>query len=79
MALGIEAAVAAAGAGMVMLGGAIGTGMAQSAIGSSGMGLIAEKPEEFGRAMLFLVLPESILIFAFVIAILILLGFGIGI
>jgi len=64
---------------MVMLGGAIGTGMAQSAIGSSGMGLIAEKPEEFGRAMLFLVLPESILIFAFVIAILILLGFGIGI
>jgi V/A-type H+/Na+-transporting ATPase subunit K len=79
MALGIEAALAAIGAGMVMVGGTIGTAMAQSAIGSSGMGLIAEKPEEFGRAMLFLVLPESILIFAFVIAILILLGFGIGI
>jgi V/A-type H+/Na+-transporting ATPase subunit K len=79
MALGTDAAIAAVGAGLVMLGGAVGTGMAQSAIGSSGMGLVAEKPEEFGRALLFLVLPESILIFAFVIAILIMLGFGIGI
>lgn len=79
MTLGTDAAIAAIGAGLAILGGAVGTGMAQSAIGSAGMGLVAEKPEEFGRALLFLVLPESILIFAFVVAVLILLGFGIGI
>ena len=76
VALGMEAVVAAIGAGLAILGGAIGTAMAQAAIGSAGMGLVAEKPEEFGRALLFLVLPETILIFAFVIAILILLGAG---
>ncbi len=76
MAIGIEGAVAAIGAGIAILGGAIGTGMTQSAIGSAGLGLIAEKPDEFGKALLFLVLPETILILGFVIAILILLGFG---
>jgi len=79
MALGIEAAIAAIGAGAAIVGGAIATAMAQAAIGSSGMGLVAEKPDEFGKALLFMVLPETILIFSFVIAILILLGFGIGI
>ena len=79
MTLGTDAAIGAIGAGLAILGGAIGTAMAQAAIGSAGMGLVAEKPEEFGRALLFLVLPESILIFAFVVAVLILLGFGIGI
>ena len=74
MAIGIEAAIAAIGAGVAILGGAIGTGVAQSAIGSAGLGLIAEKPDELGKALLFLVLPETILIFGFVIAILILLG-----
>ncbi len=76
MTVGIEAAVAAIGAGVAILGGAIGTGIAQSAIGSAGLGLIAEKPEELGKSLLFLVLPETILILGFVIAILILLGFG---
>ena len=40
------------------------------------MGLLAEKPEETGKVLLFLVLPETILIFGFVVAILILLGAG---
>lgn len=78
MALGLEAAVAAIGAGVAILGGAVGTGIAQSAIGSAGLGLIAEKPEELGRALLFLVLPETILIFGFVVAILIMLAFGLA-
>ncbi|MDE1855370.1 MAG: ATPase [Candidatus Micrarchaeota archaeon] len=77
MAIGIETAVAAVGAGIAILGGAIGTGIAQSAIGGAGLGLIAEKPEELGKALLFLVLPETILIFGFVIAILIMLSAGI--
>jgi V/A-type H+-transporting ATPase subunit K len=74
--LGIDVAVAAIAGAIAISGGAIGTGMAQSAIGSAGIGLIAEKPEAQGIAILFMVLPETILIFGFVIAILILLGAG---
>ncbi len=77
MAIGIETAVAAIGAGLAIMGGAIGTGIAQGSIGSAGLGLIAEKPEELGKALLFLVLPETILIFGFVVAVLIMLAFGI--
>lgn len=76
MVLGIEAAIAAIGAGAAIVGGAIATALVQAPIGSAGVGLIAEKPEEFGKALLFLVLPETILILSFVVAVLILLGFG---
>ncbi|MGC8651813.1 MAG: ATPase [Candidatus Micrarchaeia archaeon] len=77
MTLGMAAAIAAIGAGIALAGGAIGTGMAQAAIGSAGIGLIAEKPEQQGLVLLFLVLPETLLIFGFVIAILLMLGFGV--
>ncbi len=72
----LSTAVASIGAGIAILGGAIGTGVAQSAIGSAGLGLIAEKPEEMGKVLLFLVIPETLLIFGFVIAILIMLNAG---
>jgi V/A-type H+-transporting ATPase subunit K len=72
----LGAAIAAIGAGIAILGGAYGTALAQAAIGSAGMGLIAEKPEQFGTALLLLVIPETLVIFGFVIAILILLGAG---
>lgn len=77
MAIGLEAAIASIGAGLAILGGAVGTGLAQGSIGSAGIGLIAEKPDQIGIALLFLVLPETILIFGFVIAILIMLTAGI--
>ncbi len=48
--------------------GALATGMAQSAIGSSGMGVLAEKPEEFTKVLICLALPETLVILAFVIA-----------
>ncbi len=73
----LSVAIAAIGAAIAIVGGAIATGMAQSAIGSAGMGLLAEKPDEMGRVLLFLVLPETLVIFGFVVAILILLGAGI--
>ncbi|MCL5239105.1 MAG: ATPase [Candidatus Marsarchaeota archaeon] len=76
MTIGIEAAIAAVGAGVAILGGAVGTGVAQSAIGAAGLGLIAEKPDQLGMALLFLVLPETLLIFGFVVAILIMLAAG---
>ena len=72
----LGAAVAAIGAGIAILGGAIATGIAQAGIGSAGIGLIAEKPEEMGRVLLFLVLPETLMIFGFVVAVLIMLGAG---
>ncbi len=69
-------AIAAIGAGLAILGGAIGTGIAQSAVGAAGLGMIAEKPESTGIALLFYVLPETLLIFGFVVAILIMLAAG---
>jgi V/A-type H+/Na+-transporting ATPase subunit K len=77
MALDMGAAIACIGAGLAIAGGAIGTGVAQSAIGAAGLGLVAEKPNEMGRVLLFLVLPETLLIFGFVISILILLWAGV--
>lgn len=48
---------------------ALGTGWAQASIGSSAMGTLAEKPEEFTKLLIFLALPETIVILGFVIAI----------
>ena len=75
--IGMSSAIAAIGAGLAIAGGAIGTGIAQSAIGSAGLGVIAEKPDQIGMTLLFLVLPETLLIFGFVVAILIMLSAGI--
>ncbi len=38
------------------------------AIGSAGAGTLAEKPETFGQILIYLVIPETLIIFAFVIA-----------
>lgn len=57
------------GAALAVLGGCIGTGLAQSAIGAAGMGVLAEKPENQGTVLFFLVIPETLVIFGFVIAI----------
>ena len=59
----------AVAAGLSIIGGALGTAWAQSAIGSSAMGVIAEKPEEASKLIIWLVIPETIVIFGFVIAI----------
>ncbi len=51
---------------------AIGTGWAQSRIGSAGAGAIAEKPEITGTIFILVALPETMVILGFVIAALIL-------
>ena len=63
-----ESGMIALGAGLAIGLGALGTAWAQSAIGSSGMGLIAEKPEEFTQVLICLALPETLVILGFVIA-----------
>mgnify|MGYP001626267376 CR=1 FL=1 len=72
----ISTAIDAIAAGIAIAGGAVGTAMAQAAIGSSGMGLLAEKPEMTGQVLIYLVIPETIVIFGLIVAILILLGAG---
>ncbi|VVC71789.1 ATP synthase subunit c [uncultured archaeon] len=75
--LSIGEGLAILGAGIAIVGGALGTGMAQSAIGSAIVGVLAEKPEEYGKMLLWLVIPETIIIFAFVIAILSVMKVGV--
>jgi len=72
--MAIETGLIALGAGLAIAGGAIGTGMAQAAIGSAGMGVIAEKPEAAGNVLFYLVIPETLVIFGFVIAIILIMG-----
>lgn len=72
----MEAAVAAIGAGLAVgiagLGSAIGQGMAAAA----SAGATAEKPEFFGKGLVYTVLPETQAIYGLLVAILILVGAG---
>ncbi|MCL4412402.1 MAG: ATPase [Candidatus Thermoplasmatota archaeon] len=67
-------ALLAIAASIAMAGGLIGTGMAQSGIGASGMGVIAEKPEKFGQVLFFFVIPETLWIIGFALGFMLLLG-----
>ena len=68
-----EAAGAAGGSNMAALGkglalglGALGTGIAQAAIGAAALGAVAEDRKNFGTALIFFLLPETLVIFGFV-------------
>ena len=67
----VEAQMAAA---LAFAASAIATAWAESAIGSAAMGAVAEKEELFGRALILTVIPETIVIFGFVIALLLMGG-----
>jgi V/A-type H+-transporting ATPase subunit K len=68
---GLRVAGLAIGAGLAFFGGAIGTGLSQSGIGAGGTGALAEKPELFTNVLILVALPETIVVFGFVIAFLI--------
>jgi len=53
------------GAGIALAGCGIGTGLAQGPIGAAAVGMIAEDSSKFGLALLFTVLPETIVLFGF--------------
>ncbi|HIH19381.1 TPA: ATPase [Candidatus Micrarchaeota archaeon] len=59
-------------AAVAMFGGALGTAWAQASIGSSIMGVVAEKPEEAFRLIVYMALPELIVLLGFVVAFLLL-------
>lgn len=62
----------AIGAGLAIGLAALGTGLAQAKIGAAAIGAILEKPESLGAMLILLVIPETLVIFGFTIAILIL-------
>ena len=66
----------AVGAALVLGLGAIGTGYAQAHIGGSAAGMLAERPENLGSAIILVAIPETILVLSFVISIMILIGIG---
>lgn len=59
-------AFAAIGKGLALGLGALGTGVAQSAIGAAALGAVAEDRRNFGTALIFFLLPETLVIFGFV-------------
>jgi len=65
---GTGAGLMGIGAGLAIGLGAVGTGIAQSRIGGAAAGVIAERPEMFGTMLIILVIPETLVIFGFVIA-----------
>lgn len=59
------------GAGLAIGLSAIGTGLGQKEAMAAAIGAISEDPKMFSKALIFAVLPETILIFGFVTAFLI--------
>ncbi|MFA5330996.1 MAG: ATPase [Methanoregula sp.] len=62
----------AIGAGLAVGLSGIGTGVAEMGIGAAAVGAIAENKDFFGLGLLFTVIPETIVIFGLVIALLLL-------
>lgn len=54
---------AAIGKGLAIGLGLLGTGMAQSAIGTAAVGAVAEDRRNFGTALIFFLIPETLAIF----------------
>ena len=68
-----EAAATASGwiaiaAGIAMAGSALGAGMAIASTGTAATGATAEKPEVFGRVLIFVALAEALAIYGLLIA-----------
>lgn len=69
---GLRAAGLALGAGIAIAGGALGTGRAQAGVGAGGTGAVTEKPELFANILILFAIPETLVVLAFVVAILLL-------
>ncbi len=67
----IGTGLVAIGAGLAVGLSAIAAGMGEKGIGSAAVGAIAEKEELFGKALIMTVIPETLVIFGLVVAILI--------
>lgn len=66
--MAVEAGLIGIGAGVAVGLAGIGTGLAQSAIGAAAIGATAEDEKNFGKGLTLTVIPETIVLFGFVIA-----------
>ena len=64
----MQAGLIAIGAGLAVGLSALATGLAQARIGAAAMGVIAEKPELTGRAILMVAIPETLAMLGFAVA-----------
>ena len=67
----INTGLVALSAGIAIVGSAFAAAIAEKAIGSAAIGAMAEKEELFGKGLILTVIPETIVIFGLVIAIMI--------
>ncbi len=67
-ALGLGAGLLGLAAALAVGLGALGTAVAQARIGSAAAGAMAERPEIGGRLLIFLALPETMIILGFLVA-----------
>lgn len=68
----INTGMIAMAAGIAIAGTAIAAAIAEKAIGTAAIGAMAEKEELFGKGLILTVIPETLVIFGLVVAILIL-------
>ena len=54
------------GAGIALAGCGIGTGLSQGPVGAAGVGMVAEDGSKFVTALIFMAIPETIVLFGFV-------------
>ena len=69
--VGSSTGMIALSASIAIAGSAIAAAWAEKAIGTAAIGAMAEKEELFGKGLILTVIPETIVIFGLVIAILI--------
>lgn len=67
-----QAGLVAIGAGLAVGLAGIGAGLGEQAIGAAAVGAMAEEEKFFGKGLLMTVIPESIVIFGLVIALILL-------
>ena len=72
MAAEISTGLIAIGSGLAIGLSAIAAAIAESTIGAAAVGAMAEKEELFGRGLLLTVIPETLVLFGLLVAILIL-------
>lgn len=66
--LGLGAGLVGLAAALAVGLGALGTAVAQARIGAAASGAMAERPEIGGRLLIFLALPETMIILGFLVA-----------
>ena len=72
MAVELSVGLIAIGSGLAVGLSALAAGIAEKEIGAAAIGAIAEKEELFGKGLILTVIPETLVIFGLVVAILIL-------